>query len=216
MSDITVHREYVEQSNYLLYYTSVVSGIVKNGLNPKAINNVKEFYCVFQHSYRTQQTNVLQRPRAWSISNPLINPRSTWPRRGAWSPQLPSKAGIYGPKPYLGSSSTILAYSEVEDRCRPWCLQRTVGVRRAKSASKNQQSKSDSIIVTQQILLTAPQWKKIIESLVGSHILAMDQGDDTTLKIFQLALNEGWSVCWAVRDGAECKTWTKLGERWRA
>ena len=37
MSDITVHRAYVEQSNYLLYYTSVVSGINKNGLNPKAV-----------------------------------------------------------------------------------------------------------------------------------------------------------------------------------
>ena len=37
MSDITVHRAYVEQSNYLLYYTSVVSGIIKNGLNPKAV-----------------------------------------------------------------------------------------------------------------------------------------------------------------------------------
>ena len=39
MSDITVHRSYVEQSNYLLYYTSVVAGIIKNGLNPKAVNN---------------------------------------------------------------------------------------------------------------------------------------------------------------------------------
>ena len=38
MSDITVHRVYVEQSNYLLYYMSVVSGIIKNGLNPKAVN----------------------------------------------------------------------------------------------------------------------------------------------------------------------------------
>ena len=37
MSDITVHRAYVEQSNYLLYYTSVVSGIIKNGLNPKVV-----------------------------------------------------------------------------------------------------------------------------------------------------------------------------------
>ena len=38
MSDITVHRAYVEQYNYLLYYTSVVSGIINNGLNPKAVN----------------------------------------------------------------------------------------------------------------------------------------------------------------------------------
>ena len=37
MSDITVYRAYVEQSSYLLYYTSVVSGIIKNGLNPKAV-----------------------------------------------------------------------------------------------------------------------------------------------------------------------------------
>ena len=40
MLDITVHRAYVEQSNYLLYYTSVVSGIIKNGLNPKAVNDL--------------------------------------------------------------------------------------------------------------------------------------------------------------------------------
>ena len=51
MSDITVHRAYVEQSNYLLYYTSVVSGIIKNGLNPKAVNTmsvtgVTHFECV--------------------------------------------------------------------------------------------------------------------------------------------------------------------------
>ena len=39
MSDITVHRGYVEQSNYLLYYTSVVCGIIKNGLNPKAVKD---------------------------------------------------------------------------------------------------------------------------------------------------------------------------------
>ena len=42
MSDITVHRVYVEQSNYLLYYTSVVSGIIKNGLNPKAVKAIAE------------------------------------------------------------------------------------------------------------------------------------------------------------------------------
>ena len=40
MSDITVHRAYVEQSNYLLYYTIVVSGIIKNGLNPKAVKDI--------------------------------------------------------------------------------------------------------------------------------------------------------------------------------
>ena len=39
MSDITVHRAYVEQSNYLLYYTSVVSGIIKKGLSSKVVKS---------------------------------------------------------------------------------------------------------------------------------------------------------------------------------
>ena len=39
MSDITVHRAYVEQSNYLLYYTSVVSRIIKNGLSSKVVKS---------------------------------------------------------------------------------------------------------------------------------------------------------------------------------
>ena len=51
MSDITVHREYVEQSNYLLYYTSVVSGIIKNGLNPKAVKSCDDDDFVDEDSY---------------------------------------------------------------------------------------------------------------------------------------------------------------------
>ena len=39
MLDITVYCAYVEQSNYLLYYTSVVSWIIKNRLNPKAVHD---------------------------------------------------------------------------------------------------------------------------------------------------------------------------------
>ena len=39
MSYITVHRGYVEQSSYLLYYTSVVSRIIKNGLSSKVVKS---------------------------------------------------------------------------------------------------------------------------------------------------------------------------------
>ena len=42
MPDIAIHRAYAEQSNYLLYYTSMVSWIVKNGLKPKAVKRSTE------------------------------------------------------------------------------------------------------------------------------------------------------------------------------
>ena len=115
---------------------SVSSNLLKSIFLDLFHNNDIEFYFVLQCFSRTPQTNNLQQPGAWTITNLLISRRSAGGRGRVWAPHLPDNPGIYWPTPYSGLSSTIVASSKVKCRCWPWFVHCAVRALYAQSISR--------------------------------------------------------------------------------